>query len=56
MMEDMLDVVDDQDRIIGRATRSEVHGDPTLTHRVVHVLVFNSRGELFLQKRGPDRV
>ncbi len=30
--------------------RSEVHARG-LRHRAVHVLVFNSRGEIFLQKR-----
>jgi 16S rRNA (adenine1518-N6/adenine1519-N6)-dimethyltransferase len=43
-------VVDEQDRVIGRATRAEVHANNSL-HRAVHILVFNGRGELFLQKR-----
>jgi 16S rRNA (adenine1518-N6/adenine1519-N6)-dimethyltransferase len=43
-------VVDDQDRLLGDATRSEVHGN-NLRHRAVHILVFNHLGELFLQKR-----
>jgi len=50
-----LDIVDENDRVIARAPRSEVHGNPALLHRVVHVLVFNSSGQLFLQKRGEDR-
>lgn len=44
-------MVNNQDQIIGEARRSEVHGNPGLIHRVSHVLVFNSRGELYLQKR-----
>ena len=46
----MFDVVDGSDRVIGREARAEVHRRGLL-HRAVHVLVFNSRGELFLQKR-----
>lgn len=46
-----LDIVDQEDRIIGKASRAEIHGDPRKIHRVAHVLLFNSRGELFLQKR-----
>ncbi|HEY2614144.1 MAG TPA: 16S rRNA (adenine(1518)-N(6)/adenine(1519)-N(6))-dimethyltransferase RsmA [Chthoniobacterales bacterium] len=43
-------VVDDQDRLLGDASRAEVHGN-NLRHRAVHILVFNAGGELFLQKR-----
>ena len=43
-------VVDDQDRLLGDATRAEVHGN-NLRHRAIHILVFNHLGELFLQKR-----
>ncbi len=50
MSEEIFDLVDDRDRIIGRQSRSEVHR-LGLKHRAVHVLVFNQRGELFLQKR-----
>ncbi len=50
MNEELFDVVNDFDEIIGRRPRSEVHR-LGLKHRAVHVLIFNSRGELFLQKR-----
>lgn len=50
MGEEIFDVVNDLDEVIGRAPRSEVHRRK-LKHRAVHVLVFNARGELFLQKR-----
>ncbi len=47
---ELFDVVDTEDRVIGQATRGEVHAQGLL-HRSVHILVFNSRGEIFLQKR-----
>ena len=47
----MFDIVDEEDRLIGQAARAECHGNPALIHRVAHVLVFNRRGELLLQKR-----
>jgi isopentenyl-diphosphate delta-isomerase type 1 len=50
MSEEIFDVVDEQDRVIGQAPRSEVHRRG-LNHRAVHVLVFNQHGDLFLQKR-----
>ena len=50
MPEDIFDIVNERDEVIGRKPRSEVHARGLL-HRAVHVLVFNSRGEIFLQKR-----
>lgn len=54
-MPEIFDVVDENDTVIGRASRAEVHGNPTLIHRVAHVLVFDSAGRLFLQRRSPDK-
>src|SRR5262245_25726012 len=50
MSDEIFDVVDEFDRVIGRETRSKVH-QLGLMHRATHVLVFNSRGEVFLQER-----
>ena len=50
MAEEIFDVVNERDEVIGRAPRSEVHARG-LRHRATHVLVFNPRGEVFLQKR-----
>ncbi|BCR04794.1 NUDIX hydrolase [Desulfuromonas versatilis] len=50
-LEDIFEIVDEEDRVIGRAPRSRCHGDPSLVHRVAHVLVFNRSGSLLLQKR-----
>ncbi len=50
-IEEVFDIVDRNDQIIGNATRRQVHGNPDLIHRVIHILVFNSAGEWFLQQR-----
>jgi len=50
MSEEIFDVVNEQDEVIGRQPRSEVHR-LGLLHRATHVLVFNARGQVFLQKR-----
>src|ERR1700748_3401834 len=50
MPEDIFDVVNERDEVIDRKRRSEVHR-LGLLHRAVHVLVFNARGQIFLQKR-----
>jgi isopentenyldiphosphate isomerase len=48
--EEIFDIVNERDEVIGRRTRGEVHRLGFM-HRAVHVLVFNSRGQVFLQKR-----
>ena len=50
MPEEIFDVVNERDEVIDRRPRGEVHR-LGLLHRAVHVLVFDSRGRLFLQKR-----
>ena len=51
MEDEILEIVDFKGRVLRLAPRSEIHGNPALPHRVVHVLVFNGRSELLLQKR-----
>lgn len=50
MNQEIFDVVNELDVTIGQQCRSEVHR-LGLRHRAVHVLVFNARGQIFLQKR-----
>ncbi len=50
MPEEIFDVVNERDEVIDRKPRHEVHARGLL-HRAIHVLVFNARGETFLQKR-----
>lgn len=47
---ELLDVVDENDTVIAVKTRGEIHARG-LMHRAVHILVFNRKGQLFLQKR-----
>ena len=49
--EEILPIVDDHGNVIGKAPRSQCHSDRTLLHPVVHLHVFNPKGELYLQKR-----
>lgn len=54
MEEDLLDVVDAGDRVIGVARRGDVHARGLL-HRAVHILIFNLAGEMLLQKRSMQK-
>ena len=53
--EEIFDLVDENDRVIGQTTRGEVHKNKNLIHRSVGVAVFNKRGELFLQQRSETK-
>lgn len=53
--EERLEIVNHKGEVIGHALRSEIHGNPSMMHRVVHVLVFNSEGEVLLQKRSQNK-
>lgn len=53
--EEIFEVLDTEGRVIGLAARSAVHSDPSLIHRVVHVLVINKQGDLLLQKRSINK-
>ena len=48
--EEQFQVVDDKDVAVGAAPRSQVHAN-NLLHRAVHILIFNPKGEVFLQFR-----
>ena len=50
MNQEVFDVVNERDEVIGQQPRGEVHR-LGLMHRAVHVLVFNAAGQIFLQKR-----
>lgn len=49
--EEVLPIVNDRGLTVGKATRRECHKGGKLLHPVVHLHVFNSRGELYLQQR-----
>ena len=48
--DEWFDVVNERDEVVGRETRRVVHATG-LWHRAVHVLVFDTAGRVFLQKR-----
>lgn len=48
---EMFPVVDEQGTLIGAVSRGEAHSGSKILHPVVHLHVFNSKGELYLQHR-----
>jgi len=52
---EIFDIVNAEDQVIGQAPRTRCHGNPSLIHRVAHVLVFDEAGRLLLQKRSATK-
>ena len=52
--EEFLEVVDEDNQVIRIASRYEIH-KKGLRHRSVHIFIFNTRGDLYLQKRSPSK-
>ncbi len=52
--DELFDVVDADDRVIRQAPRREVHAKNWL-HRAVHVIVHDTHGQVFIQKRSREK-
>ena len=48
--DEIFDIVDSHDRVIGTARRGDVHANGW-KHRAVHIMVRRANGDVFLQKR-----
>ncbi len=55
MSVERIEIVNDKSEVIGIAPRSVVHGNPTLMHRVAHVLVLDKAGRILLQRRSMSK-
>lgn len=53
-MVEYFDVIDENDKVIGKAPRDECHSKGLL-HRAVHIMILNSKGEFLLQKRSKKK-
>ena len=52
--DEVLDIVDHEDRVIGQTTRRDLHLR-RLNHRAVHLFLFNADNQLFIQKRSQTK-
>ncbi|MCP9610888.1 NUDIX hydrolase [Coprobacter tertius] len=53
--EEIFPLVDEIGNVVGKASRKECHSGSKLLHPVVHLQLFNSKGELYLQKRSEKK-
>ena len=54
-MDEFFAVVDEDDKVVGKATREKCHSKLRLIHRSVCIFVVNDRNEVFLQKRSMSK-
>lgn len=54
VVEELFDVVDANDEVVRTESRAVVHRE-RLMHRAVHVFVFNTKGQLYLQRRSMNK-
>ena len=52
--EEVFELVDEEDRVVGRERRSVVH-TAGLLHRAVYCWLFDGRGRLLVQRRSPGK-
>jgi len=53
--DELLDLVNEKDEVIGTVEREIVRHDPTKYYRVVAIAIFNNKGETLIQKRSPNK-
>lgn len=55
MSDELLDLVNENDEVIGTVWKSEAHKDPTKIHREVALVVFDKKGRVLLQQRSMEK-
>lgn len=54
-IDEILDLVDENDRVIGTKPRSEIYAEGLNNFRVVNVFVVNSEDKLWIPRRAPNK-
>jgi isopentenyl-diphosphate delta-isomerase len=55
MQDEYLDLVDENDVVMGKKLRSEVYAENLSNFRVVNAFIVNSKGEIWVPRRGPTK-
>ncbi|KKT67379.1 MAG: Nudix hydrolase 3 [Candidatus Woesebacteria bacterium GW2011_GWC2_45_9] len=55
MADELLDLVDRNDRVIGKLWKSVAHKNPELIHREVAIIIYNDKGKVLFQKRSKSK-
>ena len=55
MKDELLDLVNQDDKVIGKVWKRKAHQDPSLIHREVAIAIFNKKHEVLLQRRSMSK-
>ncbi|MGM0440071.1 MAG: NUDIX hydrolase [Chlamydiota bacterium] len=53
--EELLDIVDDDDRVVGTKTKKKVYDDKMKNFRVINAFLFSTHGRLWIPRRHPEK-
>lgn len=53
--DELLDIVDENDAVIGQQYRSELYAKHTANFRVINAFLINSRGQVWIPRRSPHK-
>ena len=53
--DEILDLVDKNDKVIGQKPRSEIYAEGLTNFRVINAFLINSKGQLWIPRRGPHK-
>ncbi|MBI5358780.1 NUDIX domain-containing protein [Candidatus Amesbacteria bacterium] len=53
--DEIVDVVNEQDEVIGQSTKGEVNSNPNLIHREVTVLIYDAQNRILIQQRSRNK-
>ena len=55
MSDELLDLVDEKDQVVGEVWKSKAHKNPSLLHREVAVIIFDGKNRILFQKRSNNK-
>lgn len=55
MQDEYLDLVDENDVVIGKKLRSEIYAEKLSNYRVANAFIVNSKGEMWIPRRTADK-
>ncbi|MEK7164065.1 MAG: NUDIX domain-containing protein [Patescibacteria group bacterium] len=53
--DEIVDVVNEKDEVVGQSTKGVVNSDPSFVHREIGVLIYNSQGKILIQQRSAKK-
>ena len=53
--EELLDLVDEEDNIVGSVTKAQANSSPEIIHREIRIILYDSEGKILVQKRSPKK-